>query len=182
MRVIAGTARGRKLMTIDGQETRPTGDRVKEGMFSTLHFRLPGASVLDLFAGSGQLGIEALSRGASYCLFVDSARDCTNIIIDNLKNCGLFKDSRVACMDVFSFLVAKGDQFDIIVMDPPYAVDRREELLSLAAKRLRDGGVVLYESSADEKPPEKADGLLKKKEYRYGKTAVSVYEKETEGE
>ncbi len=178
MRVISGSARGRKLRTLEGLDTRPTADRVKEGLFSALHFRLPAARVLDLFAGSGQLGIEALSRGADHCLFVDSSRQCTDVITENLKACGFFKKSRVVCMDVFSFLVAKGDKFDIIVLDPPYRMEDPTALAAAAAGRLADGGALAFESSVDNPPAQEVDGLRLYRRYRYGKTFVTVYEKD----
>lgn len=182
MRVISGSAKGRKLRTIEGMDTRPTADRVKEGLFSALHFRLPAARVLDLFAGSGQLGIEALSRGAGYCVFVDSSRICTDVEIENLKTCGFFSQSRVVCMDVFSFLVAKGDKFDIIVVDPPYRIEDPTVLAAAAAARLADGGVLAFESSVDNPPAEQVGGLRLYRRYRYGKTFITVYEKDGEVE
>ena len=96
MRVIAGEARGRRLEALPGTDvTRPTLDQVKEAMFSIVQFDLPGARVLDLYAGSGQLGIEALSRGAARCVFLDENRDAVNIVMKNCKNCGVFDRSRV---------------------------------------------------------------------------------------
>ena len=96
MRVIAGEARGRRLEALPGTEiTRPTMDQVKEAMFSIVQFDLPGARVLDLYAGSGQLGIEALSRGAARCVFLDENREAVNIVMKNCKNCGVFDRSRV---------------------------------------------------------------------------------------
>ena len=94
MRVITGTAKGRRLITMEGLEVRPTSDRVKESIFSILQFDLPGSKVLDLFAGSGQLGIEALSRGATLCVFVDSSRRAQEIVKENLKTTGLFSSAR----------------------------------------------------------------------------------------
>ena len=95
MRVITGTAKGRQLSTLKGEDIRPTTDRVKEAMFSILHFNLQGSKVLDLFAGSGQLGIEAISRGAKICTFVDNSREAQKIQLQNLKLTNLFKNSRV---------------------------------------------------------------------------------------
>ena len=96
MRVIAGTARGKNLQALPGEDiTRPTINRVKEAMFSSVQFLVPGARVLDLFAGSGQLGIEALSRGAARCVFLDENREAVNIVMKNCKNCGVFDRSRV---------------------------------------------------------------------------------------
>ena len=104
MRVIAGTARGKNLAALPGEDvTRPTINRVKEAMFSSVQFLLPGARVLDLFAGSGQLGIEALSRGAKFAVFVDASREAQEVIRANLQSTGLAQKSRVAAMDALGF-------------------------------------------------------------------------------
>ena len=107
MRVIAGTARGKNLQALPGEDiTRPTINRVKEAMFSSVQFLVPGARVLDLFAGSGQLGIEALSRGAARCVFLDENREAVNIVMKNCKNCGVFDRSRVNIGEAARFLSA----------------------------------------------------------------------------
>ena len=107
MRVIAGEARGRRLEALPGTEiTRPTMDQVKEAMFSIVQFDLPGARVLDLYAGSGQLGIEALSRGAARCVFLDENREAVNIVMKNCKNCGVFDRSRVNIGEAARYLSA----------------------------------------------------------------------------
>ena len=119
MRVISGTARGTKLTALPGEEiTRPTVDRVKEGMFSALHFELPGARVLDLFAGSGQLGIEALSRGAASCVFLDQDRAAVAVIAANCRAAGVFGSSRVAQGEAGAFLAAAKERFHIVLLDP----------------------------------------------------------------
>ena len=120
MRVIAGQARGRRLQALEGEETRPTLDRVKEGLFSSIQFVIEGARVLDLFAGSGQLGIEALSRGASFVVFIDQNPAATAIVTQNCKACGVFGASRVATMSAESFLAGSREQFDLVFLDPPY--------------------------------------------------------------
>ena len=112
------------------------------------------------------------------CLCVDSSRQCTDVITENLKACGFFKKSRVVCMDVFSFLVAKGDKFDIIVLDPPYRMEDPTALAAAAAGRLADGGALAFESSVDNPPAQEVDGLRLYRRYRYGKTFVTVYEKD----
>ena len=107
MRVIAGEARGRRLEALPGTDiTRPTLDQVKEAMFSIVQFDLPGARVLDLYAGSGQLGIEALSRGAARCVFLDENREAVNIVMKNCKNCGVFDRSRVNIGEAARYLSA----------------------------------------------------------------------------
>ena len=125
MRVIAGEARGRRLEALPGTDvTRPTLDQVKEAMFSIVQFDLPGARVLDLYAGSGQLGIEALSRGAARCVFLDENRDAVNIVMKNCKNCGVFDRSRVNIGEAARYLSACHEQFDLVLLDPPFRVVR----------------------------------------------------------
>ena len=123
MRVIAGEARGRSLEALPGTDvTRPTLSQVKEAMFSIVQFDLPGARVLDLYAGSGQLGIEALSRGAARCVFLDENREAVNIIMRNCKACGVFDRSRVNIGEAARYLSACREQFDIVLLDPPFAM------------------------------------------------------------
>ena len=104
MRIIAGTARGRKLKTLEGNDVRPTTDKVKEAIFSSIQFYLPGATVLDLFGGSGQLGLEALSRGAEKAVFVDKSKASVNIITENIASAEFTDRSRVVYMDSIDFL------------------------------------------------------------------------------
>ena len=115
MRVIAGEARGRRLEALPGTDvTRPTLSQVKEAMFSIVQFDLPGARVLDLYAGSGQLGIEALSRGAARCVFLDENREAVSIVMRNCKACGVFDRSRVNIGEAARFLSACREQFDLV--------------------------------------------------------------------
>ena len=122
MRVITGTARGTKLATLDSDATRPTADMVKEAIFSMIQFDLEGRVVLDLFGGSGQLAIEALSRGAERAVIVDSSREATAMIIENAKKTKLFDRCRVSTSDYASYLkgAAGREKFNIIFLDPPY--------------------------------------------------------------
>lgn len=121
MRVIAGEARGRRLEALPGTDvTRPTLSQVKEAMFSIVQFDLPGARVLDLYAGSGQLGIEALSRGAARCVFLDENREAVSIVMRNCKACGVFDRSRVNIGEAARFLSACREQFDLVLLDPPF--------------------------------------------------------------
>ena len=129
MRVIAGTARGKNLQALPGEDiTRPTINRVKEAMFSSVQFLVPGARVLDLFAGSGQLGIEALSRGAARCVFLDENREAVNIVMKNCKNCGVFDRSRVNIGEAARFLSACREQFDLVLLCLLYTSDAADEL------------------------------------------------------
>lgn len=179
MRVIAGDARGSKLAALPGMEvTRPTADRVKEGMFSAVQFILPGAKVLDLFAGSGQLGIEALSRGAAKCVFVDENREAAAVVTQNLKSTGLYQKAVVANTEVFSYLSGTRDAFDIILLDPPYRYGTVEKALPLLEKILAEDGVILAETELAASLPETIGALVRKKQYKYGTVLVSRYERE----
>ena len=119
MRVITGSARGRRLRELEGLGTRPTTDRVKESMFNILQFDIEGSRVLDLFAGTGQLGIEALSRGAAAAVFVEQRRDAAALVRDNLRLTGLADRARVVNGEALSYLASAGEQFDIIFLDRP---------------------------------------------------------------
>lgn len=175
MRVITGSARGRRLITLEGLDVRPTSDMVKEAMFSIVQFELEGAMVLDLFAGSGQLGIEALSRGARFAVFVDSSRESQEVTRQNLQSTELAKNSRVAAMDSLSFLQTTKDSFDIALLDPPYHKGIIEQALPLLAPHMNESGIILCESAADETLPIEAGRFAKKKEYRYGKIKLTAY-------
>ena len=179
MRVIAGEARGRRLEALPGTDvTRPTLDQVKEAMFSIVQFDLPGARVLDLFAGSGQLGIEALSRGAAGCVFLDRDRRAVELIAQNCRAAGVFDRARVAQGEAESFLCATKDLFHIVLLDPPYHKGTLAAILPAVAKVTAPGGTVLCESELAADLPDECGGLLKKKQYRYGTVLVTRYEKE----
>lgn len=178
MRVIAGSARGRKLKTIDGIEVRPTTDRVKEAMFSILQSEIPGATVLDLFSGSGQLGIEALSRGAKRCVFVDSSRESIATTKQNLKTTGLFDQSVVITSDSIAYLKSCSEHFDIVLLDPPYKSSLLEKALDITPSILSSRGVALCETTADYSFSENIKKLSLKKEYRYGKIKLAIYRME----
>ena len=155
MRVIAGDARGRSLEALPGTDvTRPTLSQVKEAMFSIVQFDLPGARVLDLYAGSGQLGIEALSRGAARCVFLDENRDAVNIVMRNCKACGVFDRSRVNIGEAARYLSACREQFDIA-----------------------PGGTVLCESETGIVLPAQAGSLTLRKQYKYGRVLLWKYTK-----
>jgi len=153
MRIITGTARGTKLNTLEGENTRPTSDRVKEAVFSMLQFDIEGRAVLDLFAGSGQLGLEALSRGAARATLIDSSREAAEIIIENAKKTHLFKQCRVTATDYASFIRgAQGKEtFDIIFLDPPYNTDLLPNALRLlaSAKLCALGAYIICETDCD---------------------------------
>ena len=178
MRVISGSARGTKLESLEGLSTRPTIDRVKEGIFSSIQFVVPGARILDLFAGSGQMGIECLSRGATKGVFVDSNRDAVNVVIKNIKACNLFDKARVVNMTAQDYLGSCKDEFDIIFLDPPYNMGILDEILEKVYQITAPGGIIIAESELGWKPATEIDGLEMVKQYKYGKVFVTKFQKE----
>jgi 16S rRNA (guanine(966)-N(2))-methyltransferase RsmD len=180
MRVITGRARGVALKTPDGMLTRPTADRVKEAMFSILQFELPGAEVLDLFGGTGQLGIEAISRGAKSAVFVDAREDACRIIRENLRRTGFEKEGRVVRADYLDYLKRCRETFQIILLDPPYA----EEFLENSLKKLseidilKSNGIIVCERPLGKELPWEIPGFTRSKDYKYGKTLLTLYRKD----
>ena len=178
MRVIAGEARGRRLEALPGTEiTRPTMDQVKEAMFSIVQFDLPGARVLDLYAGSGQLGIEALSRGAKSCLFVDRSAEALAVVKANCKTAGVDRQSDIRQGEAESFLANIRGPFDLALLDPPFHHDTVAAVLPLLAAKMAPRGVVLCETEREADLPEQAGALTLVKQYNYGKIKVSRYER-----
>ncbi len=179
MRVIAGSARGTRLAALPGTEvTRPTVDRVKEGMFSALQFLLPGAQVLDLFAGSGQLGIEALSRGAAGCVFVDESAAACAVVRGNLQATGLTGAGRVVNTAAAAYLARCREMFDLVLLDPPYRCGTVAAVLPDVAAVLAPGGTVMAETEYGAPLPERCAGLVLCRRYKYGTVALARYEKE----
>ncbi len=178
MRVITGSARGRSLKTLEGDSVRPTSEKVKEAVFSIIQFEIEGRKVLDLFAGSGQMGIEALSRGASSCVFVDSGKESVRIIKLNLEHTGLGSKALVTQTDVFSFLRTSRQTFDIVFLDPPYAQGNIPKVLPLAAESVNEGGVIICEAPFGEELPEAAGDMRLFRTYKYGKTGITVYRRQ----
>jgi len=179
MRVIAGAARGTVLKTPNGMQTRPTADRVKEAMFSIIQFDLPGAKVLDLFGGTGQLGIEALSRGANSAVFVDRSEDACKLIKENLTKAKLNSNAKVIKSDYANYLQTTTETFDIILLDPPYADVFLENCLNLISEIdiLHSGGIIVCERPLDKDLSLEFDGFVRSKDYKYGKTLLAVYRK-----
>lgn len=179
MRVITGKARGVQLKTPDGMQTRPTADRVKEALFSIINFDIPGAKVLDLFGGTGQLGIEALSRGAQSAVFVDSREEACKLIRENLKRTKLEKESRVLRSDYLDYLNRCREQYNIIFLDPPYA----EVFLENALKRiteidiLQSDGIIVTERPLGKELPWEFEGYTRSRDYKYGKILLTIYRK-----
>ena len=179
MRVITGKARGVQLKTPDGMLTRPTTDRVKEALFSIIHFEIPGARVLDLFGGTGQLGIEALSRGAASAVFVDAREDSCRLIRENLKRTKLEGEGRVVRSDYLDYLGRCRETFHIILLDPPYA----EVFLENALKRITEidiletNGIIVTERPLGKELPWDFEGYTRSKDYKYGNTLLTIYRK-----
>lgn len=180
MRVITGTARGRKLGQLQGMDTRPTTDQVKESIFNIIQFDIEGRRVLDLFGGTGQLGIEALSRGAASCTFVDQRKDAVSLIRSNLKLCQLSDKARVVQGEALSFLSTVREQYHLVFLDPPYQTDLLENAIKKIAEidMLTENGIIICESPADKVLPELPQPYHKGREYRYGKIKITVYRKE----
>ena len=177
MRVITGTARGRRLKTPDNYDIRPTTDNVKESVFNIIQFDIEGRQVLDLFAGTGQLGIECLSRGAAGAVFVDRDKDAVRIVKDNLKTCGM--KATVLQEDSILFLNHCG-KFDVIFIDPPYDSDLYESALKIInlVDILSEGGIIICEARREKVLPEMTEPYRKRKEYNYGKVKICIYTKE----
>lgn len=182
MRVITGIAKGRKLNRLEGRDIRPTADRVKEGLFSAIQFDIEGRRVLDLFAGSGQLGIEALSRGAASALFTDCARSSADIVRANLKLTGLEKNATVFCADYSDFLATCREKFDIAFLDPPYAAGILCDALGKTARVMSDYGVIICEHPCEQELPDTAGDFTLCKQYKYGKIKLSFYRKKVADE
>ena len=179
MRVIAGSAKGVTLKTPEGMLTRPTTDRVKEAMFSIIQFELPGAAVLDLFGGTGQLGIEALSRGASRAVFVDAREDSCRLIKENLRRTRFEKQGSVVRSDYLAYLKRTSEKFQIIFLDPPYAEVFLENALKCITEIdiLQSGGIIVAERPLGKELPWEFPGFTRSRDYKYGKTLLTVYRK-----
>lgn len=176
MRVITGLARGRKLFEPLGSDIRPTTDMVKEAIFNIIQFDVPGRKVLDLFAGTGQLGIEALSRGAASAVFVDADGNACRLILQNLDHCDF--EAKVQRSDALAYLESCG-KFDLIFIDPPYSSDLAQRALEKIYQFdiLEEGGIIVCESGRDSQlaPPPAGYGA---KEYRYGRVKLTVISRE----
>lgn len=184
MRVITGSARGRRLLELEGTETRPTTDRVKEGIFNIIQFDIEGRKILDLFAGTGQLGIEALSRGAASAVFVEQRRDAASLVRENLKLTGLSDRARVVCGDALAFLAAAGERFDLIFLDPPYAAHLWDDALDAISRFdiLANHGIIICESPTDREMPPLPPPCFLHRTYRYGRIKITTYHREEERE
>ncbi len=180
MRVITGKARGTVLKTPEGLQTRPTTDRVKEALFSIIQFDIPGSRVLDLFGGTGQLGIEALSRGAKSAVFVDSGDKACALIRENLRRCKLEQAGKVQRDDYLNYLKRCRETFDIVFLDPPYAEIFLENALKCISEIdiLQSGGIIVAERPVGKELPWEFSGFTRSKDYKYGSTLLTLYRKD----
>ena len=179
MRVITGKAKGISLKTPDGMLTRPTTDRVKEALFSIIQFEVPGARVLDLFGGTGQLGIEALSRGAQSAVFIDEREQACALIRENLKRTKMEGIGKVVRSDYLSYLKRCKETFDIIILDPPYAEVFLENSLKMITEIdiLQSGGIIIAERPLGKDLLQNLEGFTRSRDYKYGNTLLTVYRK-----
>ena len=179
MRVITGTARGRRLREPEGMDIRPTTDNVKESIFNMIQFDVEGRSVLDLFAGTGQLGIEALSRGARECVFIDRSSAAVKLVRENLKHCDL--EGTVLQTDAIAFL-EQGRKFDLIFLDPPYDTMFVEKALQTVVKSdiLNKGGLLVCETRFEKQLPELEAPYVLRREKRYGRIKLTLYERQSD--
>lgn len=178
--MISGSAGGHKLKTLKGSLTRPTSDRVKEALFNIISVRIPGARALDLFAGSGGLGIEALSRGAETVVFVEKNPAAVAVIKENLQRTNLWDRSEVINADAMEALAAlekHGRKFDLIFMDPPYGKKLIDGALNKVEKSdiIGEGALIAAEHDVDDRLPESVGRLKAVRQARYGDTVLSFF-------
>lgn len=175
MRVITGSAKGRRLKTLPGLDVRPTIEGVKEAIFSIVQFDVEGAVVLDMFAGSGQLGIEALSRGAKKVFFVDNSPESIKIIRDNLKHTGLEAGAVVASMANNAFLRSTKETFDIAILDPPYNHKLIQKTMPQLVEKMSEYGIIICEHERETTLPERFGDFAVSKIYRHGRATLTAY-------
>ncbi|GFN31940.1 16S rRNA (guanine(966)-N(2))-methyltransferase RsmD [Paenibacillus xylaniclasticus] len=180
MRVIAGSAKGRPLKAVPGMNTRPTTDKVKEAIFSMIGPFFDGGLVLDLFAGTGGLGIEALSRGADRAIFVDKEKQSVDVVRHNTTAAGVGDRSEIYRNDAqraIKALAKRGQAFRLVFLDPPYRMTNMDEMLEeiATAGLLEDGASIVVEHDAAHVYPEQFGGFKQRKSVKYGDTAVTIY-------
>ncbi len=182
MRVITGSSRGRRLVSPVGDAVRPTTDNVKESVFSILQFSIEGRLFLDAFAGSGQMGIEALSRGAAGAVFLDNSKASLAVVRKNLSLTGLSERAKVVQTDTLSYLASCRERFDLVYLDPPFQQGLLTKALTLLPAVMKPTGVIVCEHPVSEILPEEVGTFAAKKHYKYGKIMITVYsDKDVEG-
>ena len=177
MRVITGAARGRKLKELPGMDTRPTTDKVKESMFNIVQFDIEGRRVLDLFAGTGQLGCEALSRGAAYVTFVDQSKEAVRVVKENAALIADPDNFEVLQRDAIGFVEARPGKYGLVFLDPPYRTGLMEKALKAisAIDIVAEHGIIVCETGLDEELPVLSEPYEMGREYRYGKIKLTLY-------
>lgn len=184
MRVIGRVYKGRKIK-VPTTELRPTSDKIKKALFNIIRERISGSYFLDLYAGTGRVGLEALSHGARRVIFVESNPSYRKIIEGHISSSGLEKKVEIVASDGVSFLekaIKKGERFDILFLDPPYHTAEIDRILKTLSKEspLSEGGVLIAEHFKKKWLPEEAGDLRLKKAYRYGDTVLTFYEKDSD--
>ena len=180
MRVITGSARGVRLATLEGTHTRPTAERTKEAVFSMIQFDIEGRAVLDLFAGSGQMGIEALSRGARSCVFVENAADAAAVVKKNLQATKLTDRGTLLQRDALDFCRHPMGKFDLVFLDPPYAAGLLDSVLPAVTTLVNRGGTIICETAPETELPETVGEFTLVRDKRYGKSRIRLYRRPTE--
>ena len=176
LKIVTGIAKGKKIETLEGELTRPTSQRIKEALFSSIQFDIENRRVLDLFAGSGQLGLEALSRGADSVTFVDASREGMDVVKKNAKNTGFFERCRYAVSDYRNFIrkAREGEKYDLVFIDPPYNMKACVEALNrlVESELLAPGAIVALESGEEEIRADELSGFDVIKSTSYGKKSA----------
>lgn len=181
MRILAGRAKGRKLTTIKTKETRPTRNSVKESIFGMIQGHVQGSTVLDLFAGTGNLGLEALSQGAKKAIFVEKERTLLRALMRNRDLCGFQDEAKIMPLDVevaLKALMRRGEKVDLVFIDPPYGrgyVDKTLRFIN-AHDMVNDGGMVVVEHGSREDPSPQWKRLSLEKQKRHGDTVISIFQ------
>jgi 16S rRNA (guanine966-N2)-methyltransferase len=187
LRIISGERRGRLIKTVSGNSTRPTTDRVKESLFNILMPKLPGSSVLDLFSGTGNLGLEALSRGCEEAVFVEKDPKALAVLRENCRSLDYQDNTAVIPLDVrraIPALSTKGRTFDIVFMDPPYDRDLEAPVIEALDTYglLKDDGIIVVEHLLLDRQQDSIGGFTRYDIRKYGSTALSLYRKEARSE
>jgi 16S rRNA (guanine(966)-N(2))-methyltransferase RsmD len=183
MRIIAGSARGRKLAAPVGETTRPTADFVKENMFNIIQFDIEGREVIDLYCGSGQLGLEALSRGASRAVLVDMSAAVAGVAQKNAETLGFTPQCRVVTAEALKYLESRRDKADLIFLDPPYGTPLLDKTLRRLAEFdiLRPGGIIVCECAREDGPDPLLPPYRQGRRYNYGARSIVLYTRDLEG-
>jgi len=168
-----------RLETLSGEQVvRPTSQRVKEAMFSAIQFEIAGRTALDAFAGSGQLGIEALSRGAASCLFLELDGRAYDMIKKNLAHTKFESQAKLLQLDAMQYLRRCNENFGLIFLDPPFGGDMLQQAIPLAAQRLSPGGLLVCEAPEKQALPEQLEEVMLRRSYKHGRTKICVYQRE----